>query len=619
MFFVLALAVGFVSASVDVHNYSVDTEYSPFEVLTGEINLTIEGEEYDGLITSNDNDEIGLGYFLNASGVLFACSPPDCSKDYSSDVGVADKSFSVSLLEKSYVGFVLNGDNVEVNSLNFKVESDFNESSRVPLVIDFFEKEVWKYDEFSDVFLEKDWGCYDQAFGGTGALIGDSLYCEMISIPDSGVLKVGAVVGGGDGEMLNMTVFPDTGTGASWKCGYNASAPEVDGCLVSPEIGDIFSEGDYQVCVSADSLTSYRIYNESGGDNCGFVHGQNPEVSVKDYAIFAQGVKYADADSLGVVSFDDEKFVTAANELISDRYEGDCSSGCILPLAVSGTFQNIRVYDVVLAFTQNWELDSTDKIYDLDVVPVVLDFSGVLDLSALNFSVSKGMEYIVSLGGVKLFEEVIEILPAPIVLSVSPSRPPAGVPIKFYVNVDFDGNESLSYDWDFGDGVIERTNFPFVSHTYRSIGNYSMSVEVSAGGNLTSEKSFDIVAISPEVAVNATLISKRNALNNFIKAVAEFPSWYGEPLSKLVDVNFFDGELDRLGRARDNSFSESDFVAVAVELYALDVPASVNVNSFNSPYLMTEKGDIDIEPVATIGGGVTGAGFDRASSKRAGR
>ncbi len=321
MFFVLALALNFVSASVEVHNYSVDFEYSPFEVLTGEINLTIDGEAYDDLITSNDGDEIRLGDFLNASGVLFECSPPDCSRDYSSSAGVLDKSFDVPAAGDVYVGFVLTGEDVELSGLNFKVESDFDESSRVPLGIDFFEMETWKYEEFSDTLLRKDWGCYDQDVGTEGALIADSLYCEMISIPNSGMLRIGAMVGGVDDKMLNMTVYPETGTGGSWSCSYDPGVD--DGCDVSPDGGDVFSSGDYQVCVSSESLTAYRILEESDGETCGFTGRMNPEDSVKDYSIFAQGVKYADADSLGVVSFDDEDLVDAANAIIMERYEGD--------------------------------------------------------------------------------------------------------------------------------------------------------------------------------------------------------------------------------------------------------------------------------------------------------
>ena len=234
VFFVLALALGFVSASVSVHNLSVDVAYSPFENVSGEINLTIEGQEYDELITSNDNDSIGLGNFLNASGVLFECSPPDCSKDYTSFGGGADNSFSISSLGKNYVGFVLNGENVNLTSMNFKVESDFEESSKVPLVIDFFERENWKYDEFSNEFLNENWGCFNSAIEEVGPVVGQLLYCEMISIPDSGILKVGAKVSGVDDKRLNMEVFPESGTG-SWKCDYNPSADS--GCIVDPEEG----------------------------------------------------------------------------------------------------------------------------------------------------------------------------------------------------------------------------------------------------------------------------------------------------------------------------------------------------------------------------------------------
>ena len=606
MFFVLALALSFVSASVSVHNITVDIAYSPFENLSGEINLTIEGEGYDDLITSNDNDSIGIGDFLNASGVLFGCSPPDCSKDYTASSGGMDNSFDIGTSGKSYLGFVLNGDNVELTSMNFKVESNFEESSKVPLTIDFFERENWKYEEFSNDFLNENWGCYNPAIEEVGPVIGSLLYCEMVSVPDSGVLKVGAKVSGVDDKKLNMEVCPEGSKGGCRVCDYNTSVDS--GCTVFPDEGYIFSEGDYRVCVSADTTTNYRIFSEDGGENCGFTHElMNPEDSVNDYAIFAQTVKYDSSLALGAVSFDQERFVEAANDLLEKRYGNDCSDGCILPIAISGIPQDVRVYDVALEFVKDNQVDSTNQVYDLSTVPVLVDYSGVVDLGALGFSVSKTMEYIVSLSDVQLLKKKINILPAPIILNVFPLDPPAGVPVNFYVNVDFDANKSLTYDWDFGDGTKDETGVPYALHSYGSLGNYTMTVEVSAGGNLTSEKSFNVVTVSPEFAVNSTLISKRKALKDFVKDVSEFPSWYSEALSKLADVDFFDGELDRLDRARNNSFSESDFIKVAEELYDLNVPKGITINSFTSPYLMTEPTDINIEPVATIGGGSTGA------------
>ena len=43
--FLVCAFVGFVSASVDVHNYSFENSYVPFDFVSGEINLTIVGEE----------------------------------------------------------------------------------------------------------------------------------------------------------------------------------------------------------------------------------------------------------------------------------------------------------------------------------------------------------------------------------------------------------------------------------------------------------------------------------------------------------------------------------------------------------------------------------------------
>ena len=607
MLLMIVFAFSLVLASVDVHDYSVDSVYSPFENITGEINLTIVGENYDELITSNDGGEIKLGDFLVLNAVDFDCSPPDCSKDYSSSNGVVDKSFSVPVSGEVYVGFVVTGEDVVIDSLSFDIDSDFGVSSRRPLSIDFFEGEKWKFGEFSSDLSNKDWGCYDEIKGAAGsASIGSVLYCEMITISDTGSMKVGAVVGGSDTIALNMMIFPETGTGGEWGCSYNPSASE-DGCMVYADQGEIFSAGDYQVCVSADNFTEYKIYEEGVGDTCGFAYVSGPSNSSKDYGIYVQGVKYADASLLSSADFGNDDVLAAANDLIANRYEGDCTDGCILPMAFSGVSQNARIHDVLLTFTKNLELDSTNKVYDLDVVPVTVDFFGVLDLRALGFSVSKAMEYIVSFGGSELFSAAMEILPAPIILSVFPLDPPAGVPIEFYVGVNYTNNKSLTYKWDFGDDTIANTEVPSVMHIYADLKNYTLIIEVSAGGNLTSKKSFSVGVISPEVAVNASLGFKRSALNGVVAELASFPAWYGGPLGKLINVDFYVGELDRIERARDNAFVDSDFIKVAEELYALDVPAAIGVEHFDGPYLIANIGDIDIEPVEIIGGAISGA------------
>ncbi|MFH1521607.1 MAG: PKD domain-containing protein, partial [archaeon] len=531
-------------------------------------------------------------------------SPPDCSKDYNFSNEVSDKNFNILSSGKKYVGFVVNGKNIVVDSLDFEIESDFTESAKQPLSINFFEEDNWKFSEFSDSFLPKNWGCYSLV-GIQGPLIGNSFYCEMISIPDSGKLYVGADVSGVDVVDLNMTVYPESGTGASWDCNFDPNSEE--GCLIEPDIGEIFSAGNYQVCVGADTLTGYKINQDDVGDNCGFSYASGPEGSVKDYAIFAQATKYADANFFSSDDFDKEDIVSAMNTLITERYEGDCSEGCVLPIEFSGITQNIRIHDVQLVYTRNLEWDSSDKIYDLNAIPVTVDFNGILDLGLLGFSVSKTMEYIVSLNGTELFKEDINILPTPIILLILPLNPPAGVPIEFHAGVNFSGNQSLTYKWDFGDEKTITTNVPFASHTYADLRNYTLTLEVSAGGNLTSTKTFNIETISPEMAIDANLILKKNALENVKSSIESFPFWYIGALSKVININFFESELDRLDRARNNSFNEQDFIKIAGELYALNIPTRLNINSFEVPYLMTELKDINIKSIEIISGTVNGA------------
>ncbi|MCK4649899.1 PKD domain-containing protein [Candidatus Pacearchaeota archaeon] len=598
--------VPFVFASVEVHNYSVEDSYSPEEVVKGEINLTIMEEDYDEKIISNYGHEILFGDFLEINGVNFECNPPDCLKGYRYFGEDIQKEVEFSFFEEEGVGFVLEGGDIVLDSLNLSIESDFGKSWGVPLAIEFFEKEKWKFSQFSDSFAGKEWGCYNPLIGTEGALIGDSFYCEMIFIADSGSLQVGAKIGGHDSGEVNMVVYPESGTGASWECSFDPNNESEDGCILFPDAGEIFYKGNYQVCVGADSLTGYKIYDENEDENCGFVYGSGVGDSKKDYAIFVQVVKYADSNYLDWADFDHEAIIGAANEIIQDKYKGNCSKGCVLPMILSGVPQSVGISDVKLIYTDDLEWKSLDKIYNLDVVPASVDFSGILDLSLLGFVVGEAGEFIVSLGNETFFSKNFEILSAPIISSVLPLNPPFGVPISFYATVDFDENESLMYEWDFGDGEILKTDSPTVVYSYGLLGNYTLSLKVDAGGGLISEKDFEIKTVSPEVAITANLAFKKEALSNVERFIAELPIWYGKEISGILDVVNVASDLDRIDKDRNDSVKDEDLKKVAEELFALDSPVLVSVNSFSSPYLMTDFDDVRIEPIEIIAGGTSG-------------
>ena len=596
----LCCLITIASASVEVHNHTFKTTYYPYEKISGEINLTISNEDYDSELHSGTGKGISLEDFLTANGVDYQCSPPDCSKDYSSSSASTDKTFNINS-ETLYGGFVLTGTNIVLINLDFSIESNFGTDSRNPLSIDFFEDNIWKFNKFSNLLSSKFWGCYNADIPSQGPLIGTSEYCEMITISETGTIKVGAYTSSGDDKILNMKIYPENGGGYLGKCSYYPNLD--DGCQIDADEGQIFEAGPYPICISSDSLTNYYIYEEHSGNHCGFVYSMGLGSSTKDYAIFAQTAKYADADSLSSTDIDLSGATLMADNLIETRYGRNCSNGCILPLAFFGIPQTLRIYNTTLQYTKGGENYLEKNIYNLESIPATVDFSGALDLSLTNFNISENRTYPLYLGDKKLFEENVERLPTPIIRSLSPLNPPAGVPINYYVNVDYDlPNASLIYKWNFGNKSYTTTTNSII-HTFAEIKNYTISIEVCAEKNLTSKKSFIINTINPTDAINTTLSQKSEALDNIIKKTNTFPIWYQEALEKNMDISFYEDELARLKKAQTNATENEDFLAIAKDLYSLDIPTEVFTDEDTYPFLWTKLKNIHPEIITNIAGG----------------
>lgn len=596
-------------AQVEIEGYNVKSSYGFDEYLKGQLNLSLRDEAYEQDIVSNQGQRISFGDFLDNNGEDYNCSPLDCSMGYDYSMGESVKRVYLST-GKEYVGFYIEGGDVEVSQVSFSIDSNFEEGAIVPLNIDFFEMDEWKFNWFSESYLGKNWGCYEGTTETLGALIGNSFYCEMISIPDSGSLRVGAKIGGSDNKKLIMAVYPESGTGASWECEFDPNSEEF--CEVAPEGGEVFNEGKYQVCVGANSLTGYKIYSESGGESCGFVYGKSPSNSVKDYGIFVQNAKYADANQFGWDNFDFESITETLNEFIQDKYGGNCEDGCVLPLSFYGVPQEITLSNINLIYTDDDEWKSTNVFYDLDSVSALVNFDGSWDLEILGFKINRSGKFSVSLGDKVLFEEDLELVPAPIINSIFPLDPPAGVLVKFYASVNFSGNKSVDYYWDFGDGSTAKTKVAQVDHRYNATGDYVIKLRADAGGDLVSEKEFSVKAVSPEEAILFGLAYKMEALDNVKEFVESLPTWYGDEIYDFLELDSIQSELDKLAREYNFSSIDEDFVKVAEELFALKTPDIVGKNVISFPYFVNDVGDVDVEPIEIISGSGSGDNYAKA-------
>lgn len=592
LFYLFVLTFNLVLASIELNNYTFKTTYAPFDDISGKINLTIIKEANNLEFSSNQGGEITLKELLNLNKKNYSCYPRDCSQSYDINNGAEDKTFQINS-ETIYAGFFLKGKDVKVTSLNFSIESDFSSLATSPLKIKFFNEEEWQFNKFSKTeFTSKNWGCYNQR-GSPEPLIKTSSYCELINITETNSLMLGALVDSGDDEELRMSLYTGRGNFIQ-DCSYNPTIEEE--CLIESE-SEIFPNGTYQVCVGAEVPTNYKIYKENSGVNCGFVLNNEDEIT-DDYAISVRTAKYASSDLLDSGEIDFESYADMANKFIEEKYDDNCTNGCILPLEITGVSQNLRIFNVALGYEKNGDYEEK-SIYEATVVPAVIDFRGEIDLSFSKFNVSKEGEYSFYFGDEKLFEEEINFLPAPIIKSIYPLNSPAGVPVNIYLNVDYNGSLNLlNYKWNFG-GFKSETTKNVIVYTFNEIKNYSVEVQVSYH-NLTSKRNFTIETISPQLAVNSSLAQKRESLDYMKSYFGGLPYWYGEIIKQKLNFSSYNDAIEKLEEQNLEAKTDATILKIAKEIFAIDFIANVYVEEKQNPVYFPEVNDINPEAVLEV-------------------
>ena len=608
VFCVLFLCVS-VSALVEVNNFTLNEKYFEGETIKGEINISVSDETTDLEITSNLDGNVLLGDFIG-SGFLKSdfCVPKDCSDDYDPSPGTSSKTIEINTRGSYYLGFVIDtadSSEVSITGLDFDISSDFGTKTKTPLSIVFFEDDLWEFNEFSNEYGEKKFGGQYTVSGGSfNYNLINYRYCEKINIEKTDSLILGARVEGIDTEPLDMVLYVD---GDEEFCSAVPVGGEI-ACGVN--LADAI-EGEYAVCVEADGATNYTIYSQDNSNSSGWAQVIDDDFSVKsftrDYGIYVRTAKYADASGLSIDLDDFDNFQEAADDFILSKYDRDCLEGCVLPLEISGVDQNFTISNIEVLYSADGG-QKEEEVSVLDLVPAEVNFEGVLDLEALGFKAdADDEEFKLYFDGVKKIDEDLDVLLGLVINSISPINPPANVPITFYLGAEIGNYSGVKYNWDFGDGKKEQTTTPSVIHTYDDIKKYVLEVEVSLGsGNMTGYKRFNITTVSPEKAVNLTLNESRINIDKVKREINVFPAWYQNVLKKIVNIDFYDSELNRLEKLNENANDEEDFIKIAKELYAIDFPYSVYVSEQATRMpLITDLNDINPLPVQTIAGGVS--------------
>jgi hypothetical protein len=605
----MIISAGFISATFTKGDLEaeIETEYGENEILLGWINISLENEPADSLL-SCFNSQIELMDFLESSGVDFQCVPEDCGDYYNAAAGNAVKSFSLNVLEEQIIGLKFQGELKDnpVKEISFKVDSTATANCFQPLKINILDDEEVNWYSFKslDQFTcSVSKGCFNPAETLSEDNIGETRYCEKITVPPKPSFEVGAYIVQGTtaNPEFKMDIY-DVDEGFLGECILNVDSTGEKSCKISLNLTETL---DVFVCLRADKITDYKIQREEVAP-CGF-YGLGSGSFTSDYYIFAKGNKYAPINSFVL---DESEFgrqntgslKTYINNYLYDRFDNGCANGCIVPIKFSsGSNQQLTLSDLQLVYETTTGLKSESNFYDVGEgsAKINMDFTK-LDLRHANFALpTADGDYTakIYLGSGLVTEQDVSVYASLNITGLNSQEVPAATPYKFIVYTSSE-EDIISYTWDFGDGTTKETAENEVTHTYSDIDDYDLQIEVEDALGKKAIRNFQIKAVNPQKFVELSLKIKKENLNDTIKELALISEWYKPEIEQIAALSAIGSELSRLEREYDLASTSEEYVDVMSELGKVKVPYSLQGHYSSGNFFLNAR---DIDPSYLIG------------------
>lgn len=604
-------------------SHSIIKSYSPGENLKGWINISLQNEPADSLLTLNEESLSLLEVLENIGASGYTCFPEECKNNYKTSGGVSSKTFSLNVGEEKILGFKVEGNLTGISSLKFNVSVNNIPGCINPLKIDLLDDGDynWKSRKYSNDIsctYSGGKGCFVDS-NTQPAPISEKPYCEKIGLVESGKFKLGAWVKGSDSWYAGKLIMELYSLDGDSLESCNLPQPNITGSEISCEVEyDNPELQKYYVCLRAadeEGITGYETKTE-GVEPCGFFAFPGDEIDFFDYYIFSKAAKF---DNIGQFSFNNDEWVAQENEgelsgpdnLVDDyvyeKYNYNCGEGCAIPIrfkANSGV--SVTISNIGLVYATTGVPKTDNKIYEVEkeAAKIRADFIKLnLDNSGLKVPADYGSHTItLSLGGNDIFTEEILIKKVASIQGVSPRNVAAAVPTFFYASVE--SNKTIvEYNWSFGAGNEKKTTTENkVEFTYSSIGAFTLTLAVKDEEGNTAEESFQITVSSPKEIANTTIIDYRNRIENIRDNLTEFPSWYKKFAEDSIGIGDLDSALINIEQDYSEAQITSDYISIMNKLVAMRVPKEIKINS-GSVVKLVDSEDVDIASLSDLGAG----------------
>ncbi|PIN93768.1 hypothetical protein COU54_01915 [Candidatus Pacearchaeota archaeon CG10_big_fil_rev_8_21_14_0_10_31_24] len=588
--FLLIIPLGF--ASFDLRAENVKKAYVGGSEVEGSIDLLIENELYDNLLTSNFEGGIKLIDLLKVNNLNqykdYNCTTQNCMPAYSRD-GASIENFGLE--DEKVVGFEIDGSNIEINSIDFYVESDIGSSCGEQIKIEpFGNNDSTLYNtEYNSRLYEcslKDSGCFSYSLNSDKyktVTIGVNSYCNQIVLNPAPSYKFGIVTEVKDNSSkLNMNLF-NSELDKLGECELN-----IDGigrveseCIINQSI---INREKYFVCVSnEESNDNYEMRFENEGNVCG--GASVGKTNTGDYEIIAVPVRYSSLDNLSVSkAFSEiynEDLSAEADSYIARVYDRDCSDSCVIPFLFSGDSQNIKLKNISMKYSFEGTQITEKKMYSLsELKPKIRSELPVkLDLSNAHFKIpidSQEKELKLELGG-KTIERIPIEIEKGFSFNLVPNVVSLGVDTLFFLT---SSDNITSSKWDFGDG-IKKDSLDYTSrHRYTKLDDYIVKVTAMNNKKVSITKEFNISIDAVDSSARRLLDEAKESIDKFKLEVNKLSSdSLKNNINSLENISEISKKIEILESKYSKAQNDSEYVAIIDELISLNIPKGLSKTS----------------------------------------
>jgi len=620
-----------VNATFLVGNASdnINSQYVTGEKISGWINVSFINEPIGGII-SNGVNSIKLIDLIKNSSAIYTCNPLNCLDKYSKQ-GSGAESKVIAINGDKLVGIELNGKEVEVTKFSINISSNAVSSCDGQLDIDVLDDNSinWGNNKFMVESCESDIRskCYSGEYSQWLALSSQT-YCENITLPKAPAFEIKAFIKKDIGAtefsagIIKAEIFEISNEERYIAGGCSLSDPTNSGNYASCLINYTSKEkGDYLICIStrepseSGSVEGYSIRGKSSGPFCGFLGDPTIENSFEgDYDVSVETKKFGPVggivlnETVFASQNNQESLIEYINNYIGNKYNKNCTNGCIIPFGISGLEQQITINNVNVVYTSTGSAGTTvSQIYELAKTPALIsnNFSK-LNLDSANFKApnEKGNKtLIISLNGNEILRKKINVIGQSDILltDIYPKETAAAYQTTFtaiYIN----GSTNISsstFQWQFGDGTpVQTSSTNKIQHTYTEVGNYTIKVKAIKNNIDLGSVSLNILVKSPKDLINSTIKSYRINIAKIKSQISSFPNEYQETIKEKLDINELTSELDEIesdykSLISKSSTTDNEYIEIMNLLNAMKIPKAIQASVDKKTTFIDDKEIID--------------------------